>query len=170
MNNKEKGKGFFATLKSKPETLAEAKQKTKNFFILVGGFTLVFALLCALVHILFGLIVAIGSAGIFAFLYFKENQKNKRNFCEKCGAKINYEQGVAWQVVGYDEKSYSPDTSKGGKQVIKKRIAQVEFTCTCSECGEIKSFTQNFDTVIWYSDRTVEKNDVESLAQNYFKL
>lgn len=169
-DNKKKGKGFFATLKCKPQTLAEAKQKTKNFFILIGAFTLPFALLCALVHILFGLIVALGSAGIFAFLYYKEDQKNKRNFCSNCGTKINYEEGVAWHVVNYDEKTYSPDGSKGGRQRVKTRIANVEFTCTCLECGESKSFNQKFDVVVWYNDGTVEKNPIETLAQDYFKI
>ena len=70
-------KGFIESLKQKPQTLEEAKQKTKNFFILIGAITGVISIVFALIHIIFGLIVALGSAGILAFLYMQENKKNK---------------------------------------------------------------------------------------------
>ena len=172
MSNKENQtqKGFFKTLKSTPQTLAEAKQKTKNFIILMAIIGLVFSILCALVHILFGVLVAVGTAGIFGFLYLKENQKNKRNFCSECGARIDYQNGVAWEVINYDEKDYTPNSNAQGRQIIKKRIATVEFTCKCLECGAEKVFTQKYDAVIWYDDRTVKQNNIETMAKSYFDI
>lgn len=168
--SEEKKKGFIEVLKSKPQTLEEAKQKTKNFFILVGGIALVLSVLACLLHIFFGIIMAIGCAGIFGFLYLKENQKNKRNFCPDCGARIDYESGVAWEVTGYEDKDITPGSNSSGKQIISKRIATVEFTCTCGECGVSKTFTEKYDAVIWYNDGTHKKNNIESMAANYFKI
>ena len=174
MNEKKKTnngiKGFFEDLKRTPRTLEEAKAKTKKLFILVGAFAGVFSVLCALLHILFGLIVALGSAGIFAFLYSKENKKNKRNFGEGCGARIDYEKGVAWEVTKYEEKACPRNSNSSGKQAVKKKIATVQFTCTCVECGLVKEFTQTYDTFIWYDDGTTKQNNVENFAQNYFKI
>ena len=163
-------KGFIESLKQKPQTLAEAKQKTKNFFILVGAFAGVFSILCALLHILFGLIVALGSAGFLVFLFGKESQKNKRNFCSECGAKIDYQEGVTWEVTGYNDKEYTPNPNASGKQITSKRIANVHFTCTCLECGNAREFNEKYDVIIWYDDGTAKKNNVETLAKNYFKL
>ncbi|MBQ9784330.1 MAG: hypothetical protein IJW29_02400 [Clostridia bacterium] len=168
--SEEKKKGFFEVLKSKPQTLDEAKKKTKYFFILVGAIGLVFSVLAALLHIFFGIIMLVGCAGIFGFLYMKENQKNKRNFCPDCGARIDYENGVEWEVTKYDEKDYTPNANAKGKQVISKRIATVEFTCTCTECGAVKTFTQNYDAIVWYDDGTHKKNNIEAMAKNYFKI
>ena len=163
-------KGFIESLKQKPQTLEEAKQKTKNFFILIGAITGIISIVFALIHIIFGLIVALGSAGILAFLYMQENKKNKRNFCSECGARIDYETGVEWQVSGYDEKEYTPNSNASGRQVIGKRFATVEFSCSCHECGNTKEFTEKYDVVIWYNDGTVKKNNVETFAKNYFKI
>ena len=81
MNEEKKDKkGFIESLKQKPQTLKEAKQKTKNFFILIGSFAGVFSILCALLHILFGLVVALGSAGLLAFLFGKESKKKQEKF------------------------------------------------------------------------------------------
>lgn len=78
------------------------------------------ALLAALLHIFFGIIMAIGCVGILGVLYFKENQKNKRNFCASCGARIDYENGVAWEVTNYEEKDFTPNENASGKQIISK--------------------------------------------------
>ena len=168
--NKKPTKGFIESLKGTPKNLEEANQKTKNFYILLGIFGLIFSVLCALLHILFGMIVALGTAGIFAFLYFKDKKKNERNFCSDCGARIDYENGVAWEVTGYEDKEYTPNSNSNNKQVIKKRIATVEFTCTCTECGSTRSFIQKYDAVIWYDNNTHKTNNIETMAKNYFKI
>lgn len=170
MKEQKNEKGFFTILKQTPKTLEEAKQKTKNFFILIGAITAVFSILCCFLHILFGVIVAVGSAGFLLFLYSKENQKNKRNFCPNCGVRIDYENGVEWGVTGYEDKEYTPNANSNNKQVIKKRIATVEFTCTCTECGETKSFTQKYDAIVWYDNNTKKENNIETMAKNYFKI
>ena len=163
-------KGFIDDLKRTPKTLEEAKTKTKKFFILIGGFALLFSVLCALLHIAFGLIVALGSAGLLAFLYSKENQKNKRNFCAECGERIDYERGVAWEVIKNEEKTCPTNSGSSGKQAIKKRMSTVQFTCTCISCGNVKEFTQTYETVVWYDDGTIKQNNVETFAKNYFKI
>jgi transcription elongation factor Elf1 len=168
--NKEKKPGFFEVLKSTPQTLEAANKKTKYFFILVGAIALVFSVLAALLHIFFGIIMLVGCAGIFAFLYLKENQKNKRNFCSNCGTRIDYENGVAWKVTEYEDKNYTPNANSNNKQIIKKRIATVEFTCTCTECGDTKSFTQKYDAIVWYDNNTKKENNIAAMAENYFKI
>ena len=167
MENK---KGFFQILKQKPTTLEEAKQKTKNFCILMGVIFLVFSVLAALLHIFFGIIMLIGCGIILAVLYFKENQKNKRNFCKECGARIDYESGVEWEVTGFEEKDFNPNPNSNSKQIIKKKIAIVEFTCTCEDCGATRTFSQKYDAIIWYDNGTRKDNNIETMAKNYFKI
>lgn len=169
-NEKQGIKEFFADLKKTPQTLEEAKNKTKKFFILVGIIAGVFAVLCALIHILFGLIVALGTAGFFVYLYAKENKKNERNFCSSCGARIDYEAGVAWEVSNSEIKEITPNSNAQGKQIIQKRIDTVHFTCTCTACGDAREFTEKYDAILWYNDGTVKKNNIETLAKNYFKI
>ena len=130
----------------------------------------VFAVLFLILLPVLGIIWAVASVGIIAYLYSTWMQKNKRNFCADCGERIDYEEGVAWEVTEYNEKEISTNSGSQRKQVVKKRIATVEFTCTCSNCGATRVFTQNYDAVLWYDDGTVKRNNIESMAKNYFKI
>ena len=137
-------KGWIDDMKKNPQTLDEAKQKTKSTCILVGIIFAVFAVLFVFLHFLISLIWIVVGAGIIAYLYFKWSVQNVRNFCSKCGLRINYEDGVAWEVVNYEEKriEHTTDNNSDKKRAIKKRIATVDFTCTCLGCGEVKKFSQ----------------------------
>ncbi len=171
-NEKKSLKNFFKVLKSTPQTLEEAKQKSKNLVLLMCGITLVFCVLVSLLlHILFGAVIAVVCLPFCGAIYLRENQRNKRNFCSACGAKMDYENGVAWKVTECEDKDYSPNPSQSGsKKVIRKKIATVEFTCTCVKCGNQSNFSKKFDIAIWYDNGTLEEKNLETLAKNYFDL
>lgn len=163
-------KGWIADLKSDPKTLEEAKQKTKSTCILTGIIFGVFAVLFCLLHILLGLIWAVAAVGILAFLKFKWNQKNKRNFCPDCGARYDYEKCIAWQVSDVERKTMNRNPNAQGKQAIKKDVATVIFTCTCEECGSQRQFSNKYDITIWYDDGSRQDVNLQNAAKNYFKL
>ena len=170
MKDTKNKKGFFETLKQTPKNLEEAKEKTKNLIILSAAVSLGVAALGALIHIIFGIIALIASSIGLASMYFYEMRKDKRNFCADCGARIDYENGVSWEVTDYDEKNYNTNSSSSGKQIVRKRIANVEFTCTCTECGSTRRFCEKYDVVLWYNDGTHKQNNIQTLAKNYFKI
>ena len=163
-------KGFFKTLKQNPKNLEEAKEKTRNLMILLAAVTLGVAVLASLLHIVFGIIALIASSIGLVSMYFYETRKDKRNFCADCGARIDYENGVSWEVTDYDEKNYNTNSSSSGKQIVRKRIANVEFTCTCTECGSTRRFCEKYDVVLWYDDGTHTENNIKVMAENYFKI
>ena len=115
--------GFLATLKSNPQTLDEAKKKTKANCILCAIVFGVFVILFSLLHILFGVLWAVAAAGIILYLKFKWDQKNKRNFCADCGARFDYEECVSWEVSEVERKTMNPDTNSQTKKAIQKDVA-----------------------------------------------
>ena len=163
-------KGFLALLKSNPQTLDEAKQKTKANCILCAIVFGVFIILFCLLHIILGALWAVVSVGIILYLKFKWNQKNKRNFCSDCGARFDYEECVSWEVSDVERKTMNPNTNSQSKQAIQKDVATVVFTCTCRECGSEKSFSEKYDVTIWYDDGSRKDINLQNVAKNYFKL
>ena len=162
--------GFSGSLKEQPTTLQEAKKRAKKLYIIMGA---IFAVGVVFMTILLGFVVGIIGllmlGGILLYFISFYNKKMKRNFCSSCGKRIDYDDEISWKIVKYDEKTYSPSDSNQRKP-IKKRIAHVRFNCTCSNCGATKDFTEKWDAVIWYDDRTVEEFNIEERAENYFKL
>ena len=145
MSNEKKEKSgikdWVADLKSDPKTLEEAKKKTKSTCILAGIVFGVFAVLFCFLHILLGLLWGVAAAGIIEFLNLKWNQKNQRNFCQDCGTRFDYEEGVAWEVSNVERKTMNTNPNSQNKQVVQKDVATVVFTCTCTNCGSQKTFS-----------------------------
>ena len=163
-------KSRIADLKMDPQTLEEAKQKTESTCILAGIVFGVFAVLFCLLHILLGLLWAVAAVGILAFLKFKWEQKNKRNFCPDCGARYDYERCIAWEVSDVERKTMNTNPNAQGKQVIQKDVATVNFTCTCEKCGNERQFSNKYDITIWYDDGSRKDVNLQTAAKNYFKL
>ena len=163
-------KNFLALLKSNPQTLDEAKQKTKADCILAAIIFGVFTVLFCFFSIIIGVLWAVASVGIILYLYFKWNQKNKRNFCSDCGARFDYEECVSWEVSDVERKTKSKNPNVKSKQVIAKDVATVIFTCTCKECGNEKSFSEKYDITTWYDDGSCKDVNLQNVARNYFKL
>ena len=174
MSKENKGKnsikGWIDDLKSDPQTLEEAKQKTKSTCILVGIVFGIFAVLFCLLHILLGVIWALAAVGILAFLKFKWDQKSKRNFCPDCGARYDYEKCVAWEVSNVERKTLNTNSNAQSKQAIKKDVATVNFTCTCEQCGSQRQFSDKYDITIWYDDGSRKDVNLQNAAKSYFKL
>lgn len=166
----EEKKGFFKTLMSKPQTLEEAKRKTRKNMLLVGIVFGVFAVLFSLLHIIFGGIWAIFAAGVMVYFYVSWHIRDKRNFCSNCGAKFDYERCVSWVVEEAEIKSLSTNANSNRKQIIKKEITKLRFTCTCEECGNEKEFYEKFDTVLWYDDGSQKHNNLREMVKNYFNV
>ena len=169
-DNKKSTKGFFESIKSKPQTLQEANEKTKSTLILTAIIFAVISLVFIILIPIIGILVAIGCAGILVYFKITWTTQNKRNFCSECGARINYEKGVSWEVIEVNDKDCSVNSNSTSKQVCRKRIATVEFTCTCLECGAEKTFTKNFTIAEWYTNGTLREFNLDSMASGYFKI
>ena len=174
-NNKEKKKwfsnGFMAALKIKdPQTLEAATEKTNATCLLTAIIFAVFAVIFLIVFWIIGILFILAGAGIIAYLKFTWTIQNKRNFCAQCGTRINYQDGVSWEVIEVNDKDCSVNPNSTSKQVCRKRIATVEFTCTCLKCGEEKTFTKNFTIAEWYTNGTLKEYNLDSMAKGYFKI
>ena len=170
-NKEKKGiRGWIAVMKSDPQTLEQANQKTKSTCILAGIVFGVFVVLLCLLHILLGILWAVAAAGILLFLKFKWDQKAKRNFCSDCGARFDYEECVSWEVSDLERKTMNTNSNSQSKQAIQKDVATVAFTCTCKKCGSEKQFSEKYDITIWYDDGSRKDINLKNVAKNYFKL
>ena len=171
---KKKKLGFWASIMLNPKTittLPEANLRARNLYIFIEILLLLFSAFFIFIFP-FALIIYIPLCvgGVF-YLYFQEKQKVKRNFCPKCGKRVDYENDVEWAVIETDEKSYNPSSgNSSSRKMTEKEISTVEFTCTCAECGEETTFTKKFVTAITYDDGTVKEHNVTTLAKKYFQL
>lgn len=80
----------------------------------------------------------------------------KRRYCAKCGERYDYESDIAWEVA----EEY--ETENDIKDVVN-------FTCSCSHCGEEVSFSKTFKVAYVDKNGNVHKNNVSALASKYFK-
>ena len=163
-------KGFFEVLKSHPETLEGAKDKTKKLCILAAIISGVFVVLLSLIYIILGLICVVSSVVIIGILYISWSARNKRNFCKDCGAKFNYEECVSWNVGEVEHKECNTSSNSQSKQIKAKDVATVNFTCTCKECGSVMEFSKKYDVVLYYDDGSFKKSNLSNIAKSYFKL
>ena len=170
MAEKKEKVGFFKTLKSNPQTVAEAKKKTRALIglcaIIFGAFVVLFFFL----HYLIALIWAVVAAGILLYLSVTWNQQTKRNFCSDCGTRFDYEDGVSWEVTNVETKTMNTNSNSQSKQIYEKEVATVAFTCRCLNCGSEKNFTNKFDVTLWYTDGTRRDFNIETAAKKYFKI
>lgn len=80
----------------------------------------------------------------------------KRRYCAKCGERYDYESDVAWEVA----EEY--ETENDIRDVVN-------FTCSCSHCGEEVRFSKTFKVAYVDKNGNVHKNNVSALASKYFK-
>lgn len=80
----------------------------------------------------------------------------KRRYCAKCGEKYDYESDIAWEVA----EEY--ETENDIRDVVN-------FTCSCSHCGEEVRFSKTFKVAYVDKNGNVHKNNVSALASKYFK-
>ena len=80
----------------------------------------------------------------------------KRRYCAKCGERYDYESDIAWEVA----EEY--ETENDIKDVVN-------FTCSCSHCGEEVRFSKTFKVAYVDKNGNVHKNNVSALAGKHFK-
>lgn len=80
----------------------------------------------------------------------------KRRYCAKCGERYDYESDIAWEVA----EEY--ETENDIRDVVN-------FTCSCSHCGEEVRFSKTFKVAYVDKNGNVHKNNVSALASKYFK-
>lgn len=80
----------------------------------------------------------------------------KRRYCAKCGERYDYESDIAWEVA----EEY--ETENDIKDVVN-------FTCSCSHCGEEVRFSKTFKVAYVDKNGNVHKNNVSALAGKCFK-
>ena len=80
----------------------------------------------------------------------------KRRYCAKCGERYDYESDIAWEVA----EEY--ETENDIKDVVN-------FTCSCSHCGEEVRFSKTFKVAYVDKNGNVHKNNVSALSGKYFK-
>lgn len=99
-----------------------------------------------------------------------ELKRVKRNYCQECGARYDYQSCVEWEVgeVELKEKRTNPNSDK--KQITAIRVEHVDFNCTCARCGSESSFTQKYQTGEVYDNGSVKKRNIETMIRKYFKV
>lgn len=166
---KEKINELIADYKREATNLDEAKRKRKAQTIVEASIFGGIALLFCLFSIFLGIFVLILAAAIVGVSWYQRVKKESRNFCDKCGEKIDYKNNVSWEVYGVEEKNYQ-NGNANGKTITKKKTAKLKITCYCTKCETAKIFNQNFDVCIWYSDGSMKEGDLNLIVKNYFKV
>ncbi|MBR2388094.1 MAG: hypothetical protein IKB02_04930 [Clostridia bacterium] len=167
---KKEKKGFLKVLKSDPQTIEEANDKTNKMCIFVAIIFGVFVVLFSLFHIFIGLGWAVIAAFIILFMRIKWRSQNKKNFCSECGTRFYYDRCVSWETTDISTVSVPHSSNSQNAQVVEKDVANVHITCTCENCGSVKEFSKKFDVVLYYSDGREKSNNLKVLVANYFKL
>ena len=119
----------------------------------------------------FGICAAAISIAVLLVVWIPgELKRVKRNYCQECGARYDYQTCVEWEVseVEIKEKRINPNSDR--KQVAGVRVEYVDFTCTCAKCGNETSFTQKYQTGEVYDDGSVKKRNINNVIKNYFKV
>jgi len=112
-----------------------------------------------------------GYVGLFVILFvgfllysIASNAIRKKQIsCNKCKTKFNLANDVSWEEVNDDND---------GTRIL----SEVEFDCTCSNCGETKNFSKKFEVArvvqtggsVHPREKIVRKN-INSLVRNYFR-
>ena len=117
--------------------------------------------ICLAIGIIFEDLVFIGVIGLIlipaGFFVLSDGKKRiNRSFCPYCGEKYDYENDVSWEETErFDEEN--------------KVVANVEFECCCSNCGETQEFSQKF-TILSYdkNKNTWKQNNLKTMARKYF--
>ncbi|MBE6594229.1 MAG: hypothetical protein E7644_00370 [Ruminococcaceae bacterium] len=99
-----------------------------------------------------------------------ELKRIRRNFCQECGARYDYQTCVEWEVGEIEIKDKKTNPNSDRKQIEGIRIEHVDFTCTCAKCGNVASFTQKYQTGEVYDDGSVKERNVDAVIKKYFKV
>ena len=104
--------------------------------------------------------------GIFTFIfaiveYFKNLVRIRRSICPNCDLLYDYNEDVAWHVVG--------DTYQIGDT---RASLVVEFCCTCPNCGEDEIFQHEFACAKFNKEKGKweykGKKELEDIIRDYF--
>ena len=109
----------------------------------IKGFSILF--------ILIGIGVTIG--------FMTEKKRIMRSYCPACGKKYDYEEDVEW-VEGSEEEKDNGKTAS--------LVSTVDFTCTCSNCGNESSFTEKFTVAKRDENGKITRYNLKDLARKYF--
>lgn len=119
----------------------------------------------------FGICAALISVSVLLFVWLPgELKRVKRNYCQACGERYDYQTCVEWEVSDIEIKEKRTNPNSDRKQVAGVRVEHVDFNCTCKKCGNVASFTQKYQTGEVYDDGSVKKRNIDSLIKKYFKV
>lgn len=115
-------------------------------------------------------IVCAAISTLFFINAYNEYTRLKCVLCDKCGTMFSLG-NVSYQMI--NEKSST--NSFNDKGIAKYRVVQrYEFSCSCTNCGETKTFEYSFDTERGEIDRLGRKVDckifdVEEQIKSFFE-
>ncbi len=121
--------------------------------------------------VFFGICAAALSIAVLLIVWLPgELKRVKRNYCQECGARYDYQSCVEWEVSDVEIKEKRTNPNSDRKQIVGVRVEYIDFTCTCAKCGNETSFTQKYQTGEVYDNGSVKKRNIESVIKKYFKV
>ena len=143
-------KTYFKRMKTPAKSIEELeplKAETKFYMMILFGVGVVFGILAGIIEIaaLNALFTIVGVAGLMAGIYFwlvlyafdRVEKRLKNLTCDKCGASLDDISCAKWEEI---ERRWQDSNDKN--QAVSRLYVTVEITCTCPECGEVKTFRE----------------------------
>ena len=84
----------------------------------------------------------------------------KKCFCKECGKRYDYDNDISWEVISEETTSNSNGARK---------TAKVEITCSCSNCGNEKTFNKNVCIATVDRNGKVTHTNLDAELKKYFK-
>ena len=107
---------------------------------------------------------------LFLFMGFAihTGKEKKEKFCSKCKKQFDFDEDIEYREINRYTRKFPGNESKQGKLRVESLTYKVAFTCTCSNCNTIKTFTQKLDGGAEYNDGTITLKDPEEAIESFF--
>ena len=99
--------------------------------------------------------------------FFQKMKEKKEKKCSKCKVKYDFDTDVEYEEI----RNFTKITNKaasGAKDVYGVRRHEIQFECTCPECGEVKRYRKKMDGAQVYGDGHVEYINIEKKIEEYY--
>ena len=168
---------YFKRAKNPVKNIEEAQEvlkETKTYLMIFGGIGVVSVILSTIldaISLLANIFMFLALVGIFLAIYFglmysalNRIIKRMQNLtCDKCGEKLGDLANTTYKEISrrwVDSNNSNPPSS-----TLK---VTVKFTCTCSKCGAVKSFTEELRSGA-VTSKGSNLISTEKLVEDYLK-
>lgn len=148
---------------------AERKPLTKR-----GKISLIFALIWLVAMTVFFIALGLTIPYIIFMVicvvvaFFTKKKEEYEKTCKKCELDYDFDRDISYNEIR-NYKKVTNKEAKGPREVLGVLRHEIEFVCTCSQCGEEKRYKKKIDGAKVYGDGHVEHINVEKSIEDYYK-